>query len=225
MALGRGMWLASDVTNTVPTVWKAFEGAVQLGPAVIPPPRPTSTLALATDGCLMHDLFHLVVLAPVGQTGQNLLLPSLVLLQQLRMRTPDHAHARSPPRLDARHAVFEDQTLFPLDLLLALLPQPAVDGLEGQEVDVRCRLALSWRNPRVIAQHLLIVREVLEQAVQMRGLQVVIGGVTARGQGQVHTALAQRLQQFGHSGEWLSGREMLALQFRDPPHVFGARDG
>lgn len=141
------------------------------------------------------------------------------------MRAPHHTHTRSPPSLDAGDTVLEDKTLFPLDFLLALFSQAAVDCFEGEEVDVRGGFAFSRWDARVVAEDFLVVREVFEQAVQVRGLEVVICRMAACCEGEIHAAFAEGFQEFRHAREGLGGGEMLALQFGDATRVFGAGDG
>ena len=101
------------------------------------------------------------------------------------MRTPDHSHARSSSRLDARNAVLEHKAFFGVDDGFALGSQFFVDALERQEVDVRRGLASSFWYSGVIAEDATGGRERAEEVGQVRRLQAIIGGVRRSGEREV----------------------------------------
>lgn len=166
-----------------------------------------------------------------SESCQHLLLPALVLLPQPGVRAPNDLHPRPPARLDTRHAVFEDETLLGPDqvlLLRALAPQPPVDLLEREQVDVRRGLAAALADARVVAEHAALGREQREQAGQVRRLELVVAAVAARRQRDLDAAggpAGEGVQQVDDAGERLGGGEQLALQRRLRGHVLVVGDG
>jgi len=67
-------------------------------------------------------------------------------------------HSCSSSRLDSGHTVFENQTFGGCDLLLfSFLADTCVDCLQGEEVDVWCRFALSGGDTGVIAEYTVLL--------------------------------------------------------------------
>ena len=142
-----------------------------------------------------------VVLRPIRQSRQHFLLTPFVLIQQSRVRTPDHPHPRPPSRLDSGHRIFKYKALTRQDLPLPFCPQFCIDALERQQIDIRTRFPPAPRDALIIAQDALVILEGAEDGPIFAGFQLVGVGVGGGGQGEVDVVVPEHLQQAGNPGE------------------------
>jgi len=93
------------------------------------------------------------------------------------MRTPNHPHASSPPRLNPRHRIFENKTLGRENFLFAFDAQFLIDRFECNQIDVRRRFAATFGDPRIVAEDAMFVGESREQTLIVGGFYLEISSV------------------------------------------------
>ena len=100
---------------------------------------------------LVQSIVNLLI-GPIRNPSEHLPLPPQILLQQHRMRTPDHSHSRSSPGLDPGHTILEHQAFLGVNDRFSLGSEFFVDTFQRQEVNVRCGLAPPIGYPGIIAK-------------------------------------------------------------------------
>ena len=172
---------------------------------------------------------HIDVSSLARPAGKHLGLAAGVERLELLVRAPNHAHAGATAGLDARDGVLKDEALLGLDGLFAL-GKRGVDGVEGQEEDVGQGLAAAGLQPLVVAQDAALVGEDGEELRQVVRLELEVGQVGARGEGNVHGLLLMLLrlgevgEQLGDAGEGPGGREALLVKGDDAGQVLLGRE-